>query len=92
MVTRSKNMIFRLLPEGNSVYSRFTLFKSNPPANFLHCYEVCVSIHQGKKDFLGKGLYMRGTLEVRERSGVFMLNNSVNTPSVKNLHDTFFSS
>ncbi len=43
-VTRSENVISRLLSKGNSVYSGFTLLKSNFPANFLHLVCVCQSI------------------------------------------------
>ncbi len=42
-VTRSENVISRLLLEGNSVYYGFTL------SNVMSC--VCVSIHHGKRTF-----------------------------------------
>ncbi len=77
MVMRSENVISRLMPEGNSVYYGFTLFKPNFPANFFHCYEVCVCVNPSwQRDFQAKGLYMRGTREVREAQAFSFLQES----------------
>ena len=37
------------------------------------CQMMCVSIHLKKREFWTKGLYIWGTREVRERSGVFIV-------------------
>ena len=69
-VTRSKMWFPRFFPEGTSVY-------------YSNCYwGVCVN-PSWQKDFRAKGLYMRGTREVRECLGVFITRYS---PLKRNLY------